>query len=134
MIKISNGNLEMSGSVATMFADIATASDAIINKLCSDDDFPNDLVELNVKALIMSIEGMATDNGIDVTITDDDRKNFEDSKKKAKKCSTSRKCTKATDLVESILSVLSKLTEDDEESDDDDDDDDTEDDIPDFLW
>ena len=133
MIKISNGNLEMSGSVATMFADIATASDAIINKLCSDDDFPNDLVELNVKALIMSIEGMATDNGIDVTITDDDRKNFEDSKKKAKKCSTSRKCTKATDLVESILSVLSKLTEDDEDSDDDDDDD-TEDDIPDFLW
>ena len=132
MIKISNGNLEMSGSVATMFADIATASDAIINKLCNDDDFPNDLVELNVKDLIMSIEGMATDNGIDVTITDDDRKNFEDSKKKAKKCSASRKCTKATDLVESILSVLSKLTEDDEDSDDDDDD--TEDDIPDFLW
>ena len=132
MIKISNGNLEMSGNVATMFADIATASDAIINKLCSDEDFPNDLVELNVKALIMSIEGMATDNGIDVTITDDDRKNFEYSKKKAKKCSVSRKCTKATDLVESILSVLSKLTEDDEDSDDDDDD--TEDDIPDFLW
>jgi len=133
MIKISNGNLEMSGSVATMFADIATASDAIINKLCSDEDFPNDLVELNVKALIMSIEGMATENGIDITITDDDRKNFEDSKKKAEKRSVSRKCTKATDLVESILSVLSKLTEDDD-SDDDDGDDDTEDDIPDFLW
>ena len=133
MIKISNGNLEMSGSVATMFADIATASDAIINKLCSDEDFPNDLVELNVKALIMSIEGMATENGIDITITDDDRKNFEDSKKKAKK-SSARKCTKATDLVESILSVLSKLTEDDDDSDDDDDDDEAEDDFPDFLW
>lgn len=133
MIKISNGNLEMSGSVATMFADIATASDAIINKLCSDEDFPNDLVEFNVKALIMSIEGMATENGIDITITDDDRKNFEDSKKKAEKRSVSRKCTKATDLAESILSVLSRLTEDDD-SDDDNDNDDTEDDIPDFLW
>lgn len=133
MIKISNGNLEMSGSVATMFADIATASDAIINKLCSDEDFPNDIVELNVKALIMSIEGVATENGIDITITDDDRKSFEDSKKKAKKSSATRKCTKATDLVESILSVLSKLTDDDSD-DSDDDDDETEDDFPDFLW
>lgn len=113
MIRVDKGEVEFEGSVATVFAEISCLHHAVIASLDKNDDADMEVAEVIVKSLIMRLQDIARDNGINYEITDDDIK----AHRKAQALATNQ-------MLSELLDSL----------DDEEDDDSTEDDIPNYLF
>ena len=122
MIKVENGELSVQGNISTLYAELTSAFKGITEGL-HEDDYPRDLVAHHVKGYLFLVEDVCKEMNLDITITDEDRKAFEEAKDKSG--------DKAERMKKALLDLLNLLKS---ASDDDDVADDTEDDIPDFLF
>lgn len=122
MIKVENGELSVKGSISKLYAELTSAFKGITDGLL-EDDYPRDLVAHHVKGYLFLVEDVCKEMNLDITITDEDRKAFEEAKDKSG--------DKAERMKKALLDLLNLLKS---ASDDDDVAGDTEDDIPDFLW
>lgn len=120
MIKVENGELSVQGNISKLFAELTSAFKGITEGLL-EDDYPLDLVAHHVKGYLFLVEDVCKEMNLDITITDEDRKAFEEAKDKSG--------DKAERMKKALLDLLNLL-----KSASDDDADDTEDDIPDFLF
>lgn len=122
MIKVENGELSVQGNMSTLFAELTGAFKGITEGLL-EDDYPKEMVERNVKGFMFLTQDICGELGIDTTLTDEDREDFEMAKNTQPK-EVAKKLNKAlTDLLDLLKSAS-----------DDDTDDETEDDIPKFLF
>ena len=122
MIKVENGELSVKGSISKLFAELTSAFKGITEGLL-EDDYPRSLVAHHVKGYLFLVEDVCKEMNLDITITDEDRKAFEEAKDKSG--------DEAERMKKALLDLLNLLKS---ASDDDDVADDTEDDIPDFLF
>lgn len=122
MIKVENGELSVKGNISTLYAELTSAFKGITEGLL-EDDYPGDLVAHHVKGYLFLVGDVCKEMNLDITITDEDRKAFEEAKDKSG--------DKAERMKKALLDLLNLLKS---ASDDDDVADDTEDDIPDFLF
>ena len=122
MIKVENGELSVQGNISTLFAELTSAFKGMVEGML-EDDYPRDLVAHHVKGYLFLVEDVCKEMNLDITITDEDRKAFEEAKDKSG--------DKAEKMKKALLDLPNLLKS---ASDDDDVDDDTDDDIPDFLF
>lgn len=122
MIKVENGELSVNGSISKLFAELTSAFKGITEGLL-EDEYPRDLVAHHVKGYLFLVEDVCKEMNLDITITDEDRKAFEEAKDKGS--------DEAERMKKALLDLLNLLKS---ASDDDDVADDTDDDIPDFLF
>lgn len=122
MIKVENGELSVKGSISKLFAELTSAFKGITEGLL-EDDYPRDLVAHHVKGYLFLVEDVCKEMNLDITITDEDRKAFEEAKDKS-----GDKAERMKKALLDLLNLLKSASDDDEVADD------TEDDIPDFLF
>lgn len=122
MIHVENGELSVKGNASTLFAELTGAFKGITEGML-EDDYPRSLVAHHVKGYLFLVEDVCKEMKLDITITDEDRKAFEEAKDKSG--------YEAERMKKALLDLLNLLKS---ASDDDDVADDTEDDIPDFLF
>lgn len=123
MIHVENGELSVQGNASTLFAELTGAFKGITEGML-EDDFPNEMVERNVKGFMFLVQDICGELGIDTNLSDEDREDFEKAKNTLAKDITKELSEALTNLIDLLKSA----------SDDDTDDDDTEDDIPDFMF
>lgn len=121
MIKVKGHDVVIKGKADDLVSELTVAVHGFIEELSKDKESFDESSRL-FRGFLFYIQKDAEKYGLDVKITKDEKKEFEEKYKKSRE--TAEKFAK---LMDGLLKAL-------EGSDDDEDDDDTEDDIPDFLW
>lgn len=124
MIKVNNYDVEIKGDVSDLVSELTAAVHGFIEELAKDKENIDDS-SLLFKSFLFYIQKDAEKHGLDIKITKDEMKDFEEKYKKSREMA---------EKFAKLLGGLIKLLGDDDDDDSDDDDDETEDDFPDFLW
>lgn len=123
MIKANNYDVEIKGEVDDLVSELTAVVHGFIEELSKDKEGIDDSSRL-FRGFLFYIQKDAKKHGLDIKITKDEMKEFEDKYKKSMETAE-----KFAELLDSLLKAL----EDSDDSDSDDDDE-TEDDIPNFLF
>lgn len=121
MIKVNNYDVEIKGEASDLASELTAAVHGFIEELSKDKESIDDS-SLLFKGFLFYIQKDAKDHGLDIKITKDEMKDFEEKYKKSR------------EMAEKFAKLIGGLIKLFDDSDDDDDDDETEDDFPDFLW
>ena len=122
MIKVNKHDVVIKGKADDLVSELTEAVHGFIEELSKDKENIDDH-SLLFKSFLFYIQKDAEKHGLDIKITKDEMKDFEEKYKESRKMA---------EKVAKLIGGLIKLFDDSDDSDDDDDD--TEDDIPDFLW